>query len=122
MEIEGITYQTSEHYYQAMKTLEETAQEEIRNAPSPKIARQLGRQAPLREDFDEVKNDIMRTVLKAKFTQHPNLQEILLATGGAELIEQAPWDEYWGSGRTNKGLNMLGKLLMELRSELSNDA
>ena len=102
VEIDGITYQTSEHYYQAMKTLDETAREEIRNAPSPKIARQLGRKALLREDFDGVKNDIMRTVLKAKFTQHPNLHEILLDTGEEELIEQAPWDSYWGGGPDNK--------------------
>ena len=43
---------------------------------------------------------------------------MLLATGEEELIENAPGDYYWGCGRTGTGLNMLGKILMEVRNAL----
>jgi len=121
VEIDGKKYQTSEHYYQAMKTLDENEQENIRNAYTAHISKQLGRAAPLRPDFDEIKDDIMRKVLRAKFTQNEALKRTLLSTGEREIIELSPWDEYWGCGKKNKGLNMLGKLLMDLREKLKNE-
>jgi N-glycosidase YbiA len=60
----------------------------------------------------------MRQALRAKFTQHPDIQKILLETGNEELIENTTKDHYWGCGSTGTGKNMLGKLLMELRDEL----
>ncbi|PNB06401.1 DUF1768 domain-containing protein, partial [Pseudomonas sp. FW305-67] len=65
--------------------------------------------------------DRMRRVLRAKFTQHADLRDLLLSTGDARLVEAATvdndvnrlWGEVNGSGR-----NMLGVLLMEIRAEL----
>ena len=42
----------------------------------------------------------------------------LLSTGERKLIEDSPVDYYWGCGEDGSGVNMLGKLLMELRTEL----
>ncbi len=67
----------------------------------------------------------MRGVLRAKFTQHQDLRELLLSTGDARLVESAktdnPVNRLWGEVN-GKGKNMLGVLLMELRSELRNQS
>jgi len=69
----------------------------------------------------EVKYDIMKKALRAKFTQHKDLKKILLETGDAELIENAPKDYQWGCGSKGTGLNLLGKALMDIREELNGE-
>jgi len=80
------------------------------------------RSKPLRADWEEVKDKVMREALYAKFTQHPNLHEKMLATGNADIIEHTKNDSYWGDGGDGTGKNMLGVLLMELREELQNNS
>ncbi len=63
----------------------------------------------------------MKKALRAKFTQHQDLKKVLLETGDAEIIENAPGDYQWGCGRTGTGLNLLGKALMDIRGELNGD-
>jgi ribA/ribD-fused uncharacterized protein len=60
----------------------------------------------------------MRTAVRAKFTQHKSLQETLLSTGDAILVEHTVNDSYWGDGGDGTGKNMLGKILVEIRDEL----
>jgi hypothetical protein len=64
----------------------------------------------------------MRAVLVAKFSQHDDFREILLATGQARLVESATVDSavnrLWGEVN-GVGQNVLGKLLMAVRDELS---
>jgi hypothetical protein len=43
---------------------------------------------------------------------------VLLGTGDEELVENAPGDYYWGCGADGSGRNMLGRILMEVRSGL----
>jgi ribA/ribD-fused uncharacterized protein len=61
---------------------------------------------------------IMLSVNRHKFTAHPNLRNMLLATGQRRIVEASPWDANWGAGRDGKGLNKLGACLMALRAEL----
>jgi ribA/ribD-fused uncharacterized protein len=121
-EIDGVYWPTVEHYFQAQKfPSRPDYQEEIRRARSPNDAKTLGRTrtVALREDWEAVKEDIMRRALRAKFSTHQELRRTLLATGDQELIENAPSDRYWGCGRDGTGKNRLGVLLMELRRELA---
>ncbi len=113
-------WQTSEHYFQAQKFEGTNFEEKVRLAPTPKEAANLGRNRkfPLRKDWEEKKDDIMREALRAKFTQNKDLKKILLETGDAELVEHTANDNYWGDGGDGSGKNMLGKLLMEVREEL----
>ena len=87
------------------------------------IAAALGRNRdlPLRQDWEHVKEDVMRAALTAKFTQHPALRELLLRTRKAELVEHTPRDRYWGDGGNGRGKNRLGELLMELREILKTE-
>lgn len=63
----------------------------------------------------------MRKVLLAKFADE-KMKEVLLATGSATLIEESEDDCFWATIRNEdgelKGENMLGKMLMEIRTEL----
>ncbi len=60
----------------------------------------------------------MLDALRAKFTQHEDLRELLLSTGNAQLVEHTASDRYWADGGDGSGKNMLGVLLMRLRDEL----
>lgn len=71
-----------------------------------------------RPDWDAVKVDIMRQILRAKVTQHEYVRRKLMQTGDRELVENSWRDSFWGWGEDRKGQNMLGKLWMEIRAEL----
>jgi ribA/ribD-fused uncharacterized protein len=118
--IDGVMYDTVEHFFQSQKFLCERTQKFIRCLNTPRDAAIQGRRKtlPLRPDWEEVKDDIMRIGIYNKFTQDRNLWEKLASTGTQELIERSEKDAYWGDGG-GKGKNMLGQMLMDLRTELS---
>lgn len=120
IEIKGIVYPTTEHYFQSQKFVGEQEEEYIRQLATPKEAAREGkrRDFPLRRDWEEVKEDIMYQAISAKFNQHEKLKQLLLNTREEQLIEDSPFDNYWGVGRNRKGKNRLGILLMKLRNEL----
>lgn len=91
----------------------------IASLKTPGQAKREGQKLALRDDWERIKIEVMRILLFEKFLSHPDLAERLIATGEAELVEGNTWgDTYWGVC-DGKGLNMLGKLLMDLRKELS---
>jgi len=116
----GKSWPTTEHYFQAQKFVGTPMEEEIRNAKSPAKAKALGqtRRVKLREDWEQVKDDVMRDVVRAKFTQHTHILSILLGTGDALIVEHTANDSYWGDGGDGHGKNMLGKIIMQVRDEL----
>ena len=118
--IDGIKFLTNEHYFQWSKFTHSEHKMRILQAKTPGEAKRLGasRQFPIRSDWDTERINVMRRALWAKFTQHPQLRDLLLSTGDAILIEDSPTDYFWGCGKNRTGRNMLGKLLMELRREL----
>jgi len=119
VEFEGMNFSNVEAAFQAAKCLDMKERERFFGLSGGQ-AKRLGRRVELRSDWDEVKIEIMRQVLKSKFTQNSELREKLIATGDTELIEGNNWnDTFWGVCR-GKGRNHLGKLLMEVRAELVN--
>lgn len=116
---------TAEHCFQAMKTTNEFERKSILHCATPGKAKRLGRKVTLREDWEAMipkeplKVMVMRMIVRAKFTQHTDIRELLIATGRAELIEGNWWnDTFWGVCR-GVGENHLGKILMQVRAELS---
>jgi ribA/ribD-fused uncharacterized protein len=119
--LDGLQWPTSEHYFQAMKFAGTPHAEAVRGAPTAMKAARMGRERerPLRPDWEQVKDDVMRAAVRAKFTQHADLQRILLDTGNQEIVEHTTNDAYWGDGGDGSGANMLGRILMEIRAELA---
>lgn len=116
---EGHAYNSVEHAYQAQKSADPAIQQMIRHAPAPAAAKQLARKVALRPDWDQIKIPLMRELLKEKFAQEPE-RSILLSTGEEELVEGNWWhDRFWGQCPIGTGENWLGKLLMEMRVEIT---
>lgn len=92
----------------------------IRTAPSAHQAFKIAEanKQHRRPDWEYVRVDIMRDILRAKADQHEYVRRKLLATGDRELIEDSWRDAFWGWGPKRDGKNMLGKLWMEIRAEL----
>jgi len=118
---EGVTYPTSEHAYQAAKTLDPDERRLVREAKTPGKAKRLGQKVTMREDWDDVKVSVMEAILLDKFTRSPELRMKLLATGDEHLEEGNYWgDHFWGTDeKTRKGENNLGKVLMRVRETLN---
>jgi ribA/ribD-fused uncharacterized protein len=122
---EGVVYPTSEHAYQAGKPRKESVREWLLAAPTPSLLAMAAHGLyvwDIAPDWSKTKFDRMRAVLRAKFTQHADLTELLLTSGKARLVEAAtvdnPVNRLWGEVN-GVGKNMLGTLLMELRDELA---
>ena len=115
------TYPTVEHFFQSQKFPgDPVLQEKIRAAKTPVGAKRMGqaKSEHFRPDWDEIKETVMMEGLRAKFTQNPQLADLLRSTGTAMLIEKMPRDSYWGSGPNGCGRNRMGRLLEQVRKEI----
>lgn len=122
VEFEGLIYPSTEHSFQAAKTLSTDERKFIKNTATPGAAKRMGRKANLRVDWEEVKEDVMLECLRQKF-KNEELRKKLLQTGERILVEGNRWhDCYWGVCWCDKcngvGKNRLGTLLMKVRGEL----
>ena len=132
-------YPCAEAAFQAAKTLDKTRREAFKNLlrtgdgydylpgletkmDEDRVGHKswyLGRQiSPIRSDWKEVKDQVMHEIVYNKFNNNSFLKTSLLATGDVILLENAP-NDYWGIGLSGKGQNRLGKILMQVRNELS---
>jgi ribA/ribD-fused uncharacterized protein len=124
----GITYPRREHAFVAHKSLDPDFRLRMASLPDSRegalAAKRAGRAVLLRPDWDRMRKPIMLQVVLATFLRHPDMAELLVATGGAVLIEGNRWhDNYWGSctcskcgqGDFNNGHNYLGSILMMVR-------
>ena len=116
---EGFTYPCSESAFQAAKCLDVTERMKFTSLTGFE-AKKKGKKVRLRKDWENVKVDVMYKVLKSKFSD-PILRKKLLDTKDAELVEGNHWfDTFWGVDMySGVGKNVLGNLLMKVRSELS---
>jgi ribA/ribD-fused uncharacterized protein len=120
VQLKGKTWPTAEHYFQAQKFADTPDEEDIRLVDSPGLAKDMAKARVnlRRADWDAIRDDVMRTVVLAKFRQHADIKKLLLSTDNATLIEHSKNDHYWGDGGDGTGKNMLGRILMEVRSQV----
>lgn len=122
IDLDGYLWKTSEHYFQAQKFIDKDNFDRVKNALTPGKAKFIGKTTnALRPDWEDIKDDIMKRVVLAKFTQHKDIRDVLLSTGDEEIVEDSPTDYYWGIGANGSGKNMLGKILMAVRDILRNE-
>ena len=120
LEWRGKVFPTSEHAYHWEKFMHPMIRADILRATSAHTAFKIAESHRLdvRDDWADVKVDIMRCILCAKVEQHEYVRRKLLATGERELVEDSWRDDFWGWGPTRQGQNMLGKLWMQIRHQL----
>ncbi len=128
--INGVRILTVEALYQACRFphLPEV-QRKIIEQTSPMTAKMVGKpyRVDSRPDWDRVRVKIMRWVLRLKLAMHwTQFSALLLSTGERPIVEDSRKDDFWGampSGPdTLVGMNVLGRLLMELREEIKQGA
>ena len=121
VELDGLEYVSTEHAYQAAKTLDAAERRHIRENTKAGEAKKLGQKVKKRSDWEQVKISVMEDLVRQKFTKHKDLKDKLLATGNAYLEEKNHWhDIFWGVCKGN-GKNHLGKILMKVREELKGE-
>ena len=115
------TFPTVEHYFHYQKANlfnDRSSKIAILNTSDPLQAKRIGRQV---NNFDpEVWNAVaekhIANGIYLKFSQHPDLEEKLLATGNEDRLEANPYDSKYGIGRDGTGQNLTGKCLMRVRN------
>ena len=133
-DLDGVKYKSAEHAYQALKAKtfgDEEAFEKIQKAKSAQSAKAAGKKVKefKEETWKEKKDEVMKTILRAKFTQNLELRKKLLDSGDKRIANADSRDKYWGIGTSAnttmakdptkwKGENKLGALLEELRTTI----
>ena len=119
---DGELYATAEAAYQGQKFYytHPEIEEQIRFATSPHDAKRIAdeHRELCRPDWDELKQLIMEDILRGKLSQHAYVRKKLLETGDMPIVEDSPYDYFWGIGFDRTGENHLGKIWMKLRAEL----
>lgn len=132
LQINGVRILTTEALYQACRFPHmPEIQREIIGQHSPMTAKMKSKphRKNSRPDWDDVRHNIMRWCLRVKLAQnYEEFGRLLLATRDRPIVEHSRKDDYWGAkladehGDTLIGQNVLGRLLMELREKLKDDA
>jgi ribA/ribD-fused uncharacterized protein len=118
---DDLLYVSVENYYQAHKDIKANRPEYV--TITPKAAKKKGQRVDLPDDWKDRKFQVMKKALQAKFSNF-DLACKLLSTGMSELIEGNNWhDNIWGQCNCPEcsylgGYNYLGKMLMEIRSDI----
>jgi type I restriction enzyme S subunit len=125
--VNGIRILTSEALYQACRFPHlPDVQRMIIGENSPMTAKMRSKpyRKDSRRDWDQVRVRIMRWCLRMKLASNWSaFSELLLRTGDRPIVEQSRKDDFWGAkavgdGSTLVGMNVLGRLLMELREQV----
>ncbi len=130
----GTTFNCAEQFMMHGKAMlfdDAAVATEILAATHPRDHKALGRKVKHFDDgaWRRQRETIVMAGNRAKFTQNPELRELLVATKGTTLVEASPYDKSWGIGLAAtdpraqdqaqwKGHNLLGNILTALRNEL----
>lgn len=89
-------------------------------AKTPRIAQKIGLLSKCNKSIwnNNKKYNIKKFILNCKIKQHPSIGKNLLRTGLKPIIYTCKNESFFGIGFDNKGKNMLGKILMDIRQEL----
>ncbi|MCD8149411.1 MAG: TIGR02452 family protein [Clostridiales bacterium] len=133
--IDDFCYSYVEQYLMAQKAKwfhDSKAYTSILKTDSPRKCKRIGKTVT---PFDNtvwcsVRYDVLKTGVRAKFTQNEELKRKLLSTGQSIIAEASPYDNIYGIGIAADvasglspaewpGRNLLGHALMEVRAELT---
>lgn len=122
-ELDGHTWPTVEHYFQAMKYDDAKHLEKVLQAPTPEEATKLGKRwfKQPRKDWKKLQTVYMTRAVYTKIKTYSNIADYLLSTGDQKIVENSLYDFYWGCGRDRRGENHYGQILMNVRAKLKQE-
>lgn len=118
IEIWGEIFPTVEHAYQWAKFVEKEIQAEIKNSKSPLDAWRVANKYKSKTKINFDKDGVMEELFRTKLVQHEDVHEVLKLSGDRGIIKIFATDYYWGTGADGSGQNKMGKLWMNIRSDL----
>ena len=116
-----MNFASSEHAYQYRKCIfmdNKTAAGNVLKTDTGAQAKKIGDDVGTSQNWQDAQQGAMSEILKAKARQCPQFVRALMNSNSRDLIEDTP-NTFWGRGSNGNGLNMLGRLLMTLRAEIS---
>lgn len=119
-ELDGETWPSVAHYFEAMKFTDTDLRKAICATDTPYAARRLARRnrRRIRDDWKTLQETYMTRGVYRKCRTSEDAAAALLDTGQRRIIETSQYDYYWGCGRDTRGLNTYGKVLMQVRDRL----
>lgn len=114
--LDGVPYLSVENAYQAAKTLDPKERIQFQGC-SPGAAKRKGRSVTLRPGWDDIKLQIMKSLLYQKYRQ-PYFRQLLIETGDRTIIEGNTWGDTFYGVCNGVGENRLGQAIMAIRIEL----
>ncbi len=120
-----IEFNTTENFYQAMKTKDKEIRKYIATLKPGQAKRyvnpDINKNFVVREDWEKIKLSVMEYAIRIKFSQQ-DFKDLLLATRNIYIEETNSWNDiFWGCNTAGEGQNHLGKLYMKIREELKNN-
>jgi N-glycosidase YbiA len=119
LDIDGLVFHTLEHAYHYKKFYDNWPEiaEQIRLSPSPWAAMKVARENndKVTSNWHDIKLEVMEKLLRLKLEQNEDVGMILVKTGIRKIVENSPWDSFWGCGADGEGKNMMGELWMKIR-------
>ncbi len=114
---EGLRFTNNEAAFQSAKLLDKQNRM-IYCMLNPSESKKLGCKLRLRSDWEKIKDSVMESIVRDKFTRNKELGKKLIETNDVLLVEGNTWsDTCWGVCN-GKGENRLGLILMKIRAEL----
>ncbi|MFY0512362.1 NADAR family protein [Streptomyces anulatus] len=118
IDVDGTLYPSVAHAYWALSVADPAERAAVAAAETAYAARGLAADSVRHDGWEHARSAVMTTLLRAKFSQHPDLAEILLATDDATLVYDDADSLFWGDN-AGRGRNWSGRLLELVRSELN---
>ncbi len=123
--LDGKLWPTVEHYISAMQFENNRQQEKIRCLETAALATRAGKWSWFkrqRPNWNNLRVVYMTRGVYTRCKTHDEVRKRLLDTADARLVENSQYDYYWGCGRDRRGENMYGKVLMNVRQKLQDEA
>ena len=111
-------YPTSESVFQSSKIIDKDYSKKQIQSKNPRISKKLGDKIIPIEFWKNNQIRIMKYIVRLKLEQHPEVKKNLTNTAMKDIIFNSKHDDFFGTGVDNKGLNHLGKILVEIRNEI----
>lgn len=121
----SIVYDTTEHRYQAMKSVDQRGHDYVVESSGPGQSKTRGREVQLRRDWGENYGTfayyVMLEAVLTKASQYPIIGRSLERTGDRPIYEDSPTDDIWGwrYAKDHSGNNLLGLCWMQVREALT---